>query len=189
VAVVRLRAHGVLVSLVTLHLARGIALLASDGAAVGAADPFFDLIASATLMRVSSPVYVLAACVVAAGLAAGLGCLGTPQSVTVRGRIAVYAVVGAAAGLAGVVVTARDGVAQPMAASGLSFDVLCACALGGASLRGGRGTVVGMLLGVAMVAVALNVMALTHAPAGAHYMMQGAVLAAALLGPERLPRP
>jgi ribose transport system permease protein len=58
--------------------------------------------------------------------------------------------------VAGLVMTARLGVAAPMAASGYELDIIAAAVIGGASLFGGEGTVAGVILGAALIQVVRN---------------------------------
>ena len=73
-----------------------------------------------------------------------------------RVKIVVYTLSGVLAGLAGLILTARLGVAAPMAASGYELDIIAAAVIGGASLFGGQGTVTGVLLGASLIQVIRN---------------------------------
>ena len=59
----------------------------------------------------------------------------------------------ALAGLAGVVYTARFGAATPTFGVGMELNVIAAVVIGGASLKGGSGTVLGAVLGLALLSV------------------------------------
>ncbi|HNP70227.1 MAG TPA: ABC transporter permease [Kouleothrix sp.] len=74
----------------------------------------------------------------------------------VRLKTGVYALSGVLAACAGMIMTARLGVAAPMAASGYELDIIAAAVIGGASLFGGEGTVTGVLLGAALIQVVRN---------------------------------
>lgn len=71
-------------------------------------------------------------------------------------KIGVYTLSGLLAALAGMILTARLGVAAPMAASGYELDIIAAAVIGGASLFGGEGTVTGVILGAALIQVVRN---------------------------------
>ena len=64
-----------------------------------------------------------------------------------------YILGGATVGLAGAVLCARTMSAQPLMGAGYEFEVLTAVALGGLNLAGGRGSVLGTVLGVIFVGV------------------------------------
>jgi ribose transport system permease protein len=74
----------------------------------------------------------------------------------VRLKTGVYALSGVLAACAGMIMTARLGVAAPMAASGYELDIIAAAVIGGASLFGGEGTVTGVILGAALIQVIRN---------------------------------
>ncbi len=67
-------------------------------------------------------------------------------------RVAVFVLSGALAGLAAVFATARLGSADPNAGNGLELAAIAAVVIGGTSLSGGSGSVVGSLLGVLVIA-------------------------------------
>jgi ribose transport system permease protein len=70
-----------------------------------------------------------------------------------RTKVAVYTLVAALAGVAGVLQFSRLSVGDPTVADGLELDVIAAVIIGGGSLSGGRGTVPGTILGAATMAV------------------------------------
>ena len=74
----------------------------------------------------------------------------------------VYVLSGATAALAGIVLAARLGSGSSNAGQGFELDVIAAVVLGGTSLFGGRGTMVGTVLGALTVAVIGNGLILAH---------------------------
>ena len=79
-----------------------------------------------------------------------------------RTILSVYALSGLAAALAGVIIAARLGSGSSNAGVGFELDVIAAVVLGGTSLFGGRGTMVGTMLGALTVAVIGNGLILAH---------------------------
>lgn len=79
-----------------------------------------------------------------------------------RTVIGVYVTSGLLAGLAGVLLTGRLGAATATQGSGLIFSVLAACVIGGISLNGGRGTVLGAASGVLLLGVVNNMLVLSN---------------------------
>jgi simple sugar transport system permease protein len=73
-----------------------------------------------------------------------------------RVYIAVFAITGLLAALVGLLLTARLGSGNSGAATGLEFDAIAAVVVGGTSLSGGRGSMLGTLLGVIFIAVIGN---------------------------------
>lgn len=71
-------------------------------------------------------------------------------------RAAAYSLSGLLAGFAGVMLSARTGIADPSAAVSYELDAIAACVIGGASLMGGEGGVMGGLAGALIMKVLLN---------------------------------
>jgi ribose/xylose/arabinose/galactoside ABC-type transport system permease subunit len=99
-----------------------------------------------------------------------------------RVKITVYALAGALAGLAGVMEFSTLTVGDPTDSIGLELEVIAAVVIGGASLSGGQGTVLGSLVGAMLMEVIR--MGFTHV--GVHNWVQematgGIILAAAVL--------
>jgi ribose/xylose/arabinose/galactoside ABC-type transport system permease subunit len=70
-----------------------------------------------------------------------------------RVKLAMYTLNGAFAGLAGVLLFAKLGQADPTSATGMELDVIAAVVIGGASLSGGEGTIVGTIIGAMIMQV------------------------------------
>jgi len=70
-----------------------------------------------------------------------------------RTKLVIYTIGGMFAGVAGVLQFSRLSVGDPTVAEGLELDVIAAVIIGGGSLAGGRGTVLGTLLGATTMAV------------------------------------
>jgi simple sugar transport system permease protein len=79
-----------------------------------------------------------------------------------RTTLAVYVLSSTAASLAGIILTARLGSGSSNAGQGFELDVIAAVVLGGTSLFGGRGTMIGTILGALTVAVIANGLILAH---------------------------
>ena len=65
--------------------------------------------------------------------------------------VAVYVLLGLLTGLAGMIAVSRLGIGEPNFGIGLELDVIAATVVGGASLFGGQGTIVGTLIGVFLI--------------------------------------
>jgi ribose transport system permease protein len=70
-----------------------------------------------------------------------------------RSKVAVYTLAAALAALAGVMEFSKLSVGDPTVSIGLELDVIAAVIIGGGSLSGGRGSVVGTIAGAAIMAV------------------------------------
>lgn len=75
---------------------------------------------------------------------------------TGRVKVLVYTLCGLLTALGGLLMTARLGVAAPTAALGYELDVIAAAVIGGTSLAGGEGTILGVLIGAAIMQVLRN---------------------------------
>lgn len=75
---------------------------------------------------------------------------------TDRWKIAVYTLSGAICGIAGLLIASRLNSAQPALGQGYELDAIAAVVIGGTSLSGGRGTVLGTLIGALIMSVLLN---------------------------------
>ncbi len=71
-------------------------------------------------------------------------------------KVLVYTLCGLLTAVGGLLLTARLGVAAPTTAVGYELDIIAAAILGGASLFGGRGTILGVLLGAAIMQMLRN---------------------------------
>jgi ribose transport system permease protein len=71
-------------------------------------------------------------------------------------KILVYTMCGLLAAIGGILMTARLGVAAPTAAAGYELDIIAAAFVGGTSVFGGEGSIVGVLLGAAAMYVLRN---------------------------------
>lgn len=86
-----------------------------------------------------------------------------------RVKIGVYAICGLLAALAGLIVTSRLSSAQPTAGMGYELDAIAAVVLGGTSLAGGRGRIMGTLIGALIIGFLNN--ALNLLDVSSYYQM------------------
>ncbi|HKP87918.1 MAG TPA: sugar ABC transporter permease [Blastocatellia bacterium] len=91
-----------------------------------------------------------------------------------------FCLMGALAGVASLIHTARVGSASPDAGSLMELDAIAACVIGGTSLMGGRGTVFGACLGALIMASLDNGMSLLNVQNYTQYIVKGAVLVTAV---------
>jgi ribose transport system permease protein len=167
------RVNPVVATLATLAAYKGVAQLLSDGRAQGytGADGVFTFIARGAVLGVPTLIWIFALMALAAhvllrytdigrniyaiggnDVAARLAGININKYI-----LAVYALTGIVAGLAGVLITARTGSGQPISGSeGLELQAVTAAALGGCALQGGRGTIAGTVLAVLLLGVLDN---------------------------------
>jgi D-xylose transport system permease protein len=94
--------------------------------------------------------------------------------------LAAFCLMGALAGLASILHTARVGSGSPDAGTLMELDAIASCVIGGTSLMGGRGTVFGAVLGALILASLDNGMSLLNVENWAQYVVKGGVLVAAV---------
>nr|WP_279512921.1 MULTISPECIES: ribose ABC transporter permease [Halomonas] len=98
-----------------------------------------------------------------------------------RIKVSVYAIAGACAALAGVVLTARLGSAQPNAGMTYELDAIAAVVIGGTSLMGGRGRIFGTLVGALVIGVLNNALNILGVSSYFQMIAKGAVILLAVL--------
>jgi len=103
--------------------------------------------------------------------------------------IAAFVMMGGLVALTGFLQTAYAGASTTTVGNLLELDAVAACVIGGASLRGGRGTVGGVVLGSLVMAALLNGMTLLAVSPEAKYIARGSVLALAVWADARMRKP
>lgn len=98
-----------------------------------------------------------------------------------RIKIYVYSLTGALAALAALILTSRLNSAQPTAGSMFELDAIAAVVLGGTSLTGGRGWIVGTLIGALIIGVLNNGLNLIGVSSFFQQVVKGAVILVAVL--------
>jgi ribose transport system permease protein len=95
---------------------------------------------------------------------------------TTRLKVLVYTLCGLLTALSGLIMTARVGVAAPTAAAGYELDIIGAVVIGGTSLYGGEGSVVGVLLGTVLMQVVRTGLFLLGVPGQWQNVVIGAMI-------------
>lgn len=192
--IIRWRLPPFIVTLGALEIARGAAYLVTNSQTqyIGAR---IEVIAEANLLGLPLP-FVLAVLVVAAGqvllsrtvFGRHAIALGTnEEAVRLSGidprriRLLVFLLAGVLTGLAAVIQTARLSAADPNAGIGFELQTIAAVVIGGTSLMGGRGSVVGSLFGVLIIAVLDTGLAQIGAQEPVKRLVTGAVIVAAVI--------
>ncbi|KQY14898.1 L-arabinose transporter permease [Rhizobium sp. Root73] len=195
VVIARFRINALITTLATMQIVRGLALISSDGRAVGINDPGFYQLALSKFLGVPTPIWVMGILFVAFGFLLNrtvfgkntLAIGGNPEASrlagvnVVRMRIWIFMLQGLVCGIAGVLLASRITSGQPNAATGLELSVISACVLGGVSLAGGRAAMAGVIVGVLIMGIAENVMNLLNIQAFYQYVVRGLILLLAVL--------
>ena len=183
-------------TLATLSIARGLTLVLSNGQPISGFPDWFRALTSFDIGDIVPAVVILVLVLYALGAwylkfrpsgreiyAVG----GNEEVARLSGinvgwvKLRIYMVAGALAGLGGLVLTSRLNSAQPTAGAGLELDVIAAVVIGGTSLSGGVGTVIGTLIGALIIGVLRNGLNLLDVSAFWQQVVIGAVIAAAVM--------
>ncbi|MDQ0780013.1 ribose/xylose/arabinose/galactoside ABC-type transport system permease subunit [Streptomyces aurantiacus] len=98
-----------------------------------------------------------------------------------RVRVVLFATTGVLAALTGILMAARLGSGNGGAAAGLEFDVIAAVVIGGTALAGGRGSLVGTMLGVVFISVIANGLVLLGVNSFLQDVVRGLIIVGAVL--------
>jgi ribose transport system permease protein len=192
------RVNPVIATLATLAAYEGVADLISNGRAQGytGADPFFVFVARGTLLGIPTLVWVLIVAAVAIHVVLRYTSVGRNIYAVggndVASRLAginlnryiigVYVLTGVFAAIAGILITARTGSGQPVSGSqGLELESITAAALGGAALKGGKGTIMGTILAVILLGLLENGLTLLDVNTFWQNVAKGALLVLAVV--------
>lgn len=102
-----------------------------------------------------------------------------------RVKISVYAISGYLAALAGILYVAQYRQGKPDAGMGLELDAIAAVVIGGTSLMGGRGSMIGTLVGVLIFGFLSNILQLNNIDSNTQLVLKGIIIIVAVLLQER----
>ena len=103
---------------------------------------------------------------------------GVPIAAT---KMAAYAISGFLAALASLILVARLGAAEPILGNLWELEAIAAAAIGGASLMGGKGSIVGTLIGAVILGAMRNGLTLMNVQAFYQLLATGAIIILAML--------
>lgn len=98
-----------------------------------------------------------------------------------RIRVGLFAIAGAMAAISGILLVSRLGSGNATAANGLEFDVIAAVVVGGTALSGGRGSMLGTLLGVLVITLIGNGLVLLGINPFFQQVVRGLIIVIAVL--------
>jgi rhamnose transport system permease protein len=163
--VARVRVHPLLITLATLAAYRGLAEGISRARPISGFPDGFLQLGSGTALGLPIPLLILLPAILATGLLASQSVWGT-WIYTIGGneraarycglpvdrvKFLLYTLMGTAAAVCAIVFAARRNTAKADVGNGIELEVITAVVLGGTSIFGGRGTIIGTVLGVVLV--------------------------------------
>lgn len=195
VVIAKLRINALITTLATLQIVRGLGFIVSNGTAVGVREPSFFVFGNGNLLGIPNPIWITALSFAVFGFLLNrttfgrntLAIGGNREAARLAGirvdriKILIFTLQGFMAGLAGIVLASRMTSGQPNTSAGLSLDVIAACVLGGVSLTGGVGTMIGTIVGVLIMGTVQNAMNLLNIPTFYQYVARGVILLLAVL--------
>lgn len=191
VLISRLALSALTVTLGTMALFRGLAFAVSDAGAVSTFPSWFDYFGQFYVGgQVPGQLIVFALVAIVIGVVLARSWFGrwvyaighnelaarfAGLPIT-RSKAAVYVITGLLVALAALIYTSRVSTARANAGTGLELTVIAAVVLGGTDIRGGTGTIAGTVLGVLILAMLQNGLALAGVPTAWSFVAIGAVL-------------
>lgn len=192
--IVLLDLNPLVVTLGTFALFRGLAFVVSNAGAVSAFPSWFEVFGQYYAGPVPLQLFLFIAVAIAVGVLLARGRFGryvraigyNPRAARYSGVpvartiLIVYTLTGLLVAVASIVYTSRVSSSRADSGMGLELDVIAAVVLGGASIRGGSGTVLGTVLGVLIIAVLRNGLFMAGVPTTWQLIVIGFVLIAAV---------
>jgi ribose transport system permease protein len=178
-----------------MSVARGAALMFTEGRPISGFSEGFRSIATGEILRIPTPVVIMIVVYLIAHFVLKRTKLGRYtyaiggneeaallSGINVRlNKTLVYGIAGLLSGLAAILLTARLNSAQPIAGMNYELDAIAATVIGGTSLLGGEGTVSGTLIGALIMAVLRNGLNLLSVSSFFQQVVIGSVIIFAVL--------
>ncbi|MCK5569368.1 MAG: ABC transporter permease, partial [Spirochaetes bacterium] len=167
--IVKLKVNPLITTLGIMYVSRGVLFIFTAGRGIPNLPQNFQAIAQKTVYGIQTPILIMLVFLILSDLflrrstffrhyyyigqntkTARLAGIKTLQM-----RISSYIASALLSGVSGILLASRAGGAMALAGQGLEFKVITACIIGGCSLEGGRGTVLGSFLGMLVMGITL----------------------------------
>jgi len=184
-----------IVTLGTMTIGRGVALILSKGRPISDLNESLNFLGNGDLFGIPIPIlflvlsyatcHILLTKTIFGRYVKAIG--GNEMASYVAGvrvnriKLYVYMISGLFAALAGILLTARINTGQPNAGLGFELDAIAAVIIGGTSTRGGKGTITGTLLGVLFIGVINNGLDLINVSAYWQQVIMGGIIILAVV--------
>ncbi|MBX3567105.1 MAG: ABC transporter permease [Rhizobiaceae bacterium] len=184
----------IIVTLATMGMARGFALMYSGGYPISGLPGWMSWFGSGRIVGIPVPVLIMLAVYLLAWVVLertsfgrhvyAIG--GNERATRLSGvkvdrvKLFVYAISGLTTAVAAVVMTSRLMSGQPSAGVGFELDAIAAVVLGGTSIMGGRGSIIGTLIGVILLGILNNGLNLMGVDPYVQGVIKGAIILLAI---------
>ncbi|AZO94677.1 ABC transporter permease [Iocasia frigidifontis] len=195
--ITKIKLNPFITTLSMMSIARGIAYIFTEGSPVslGEISVVFDWIGRGKILGIPNPGIILLLIVIVMDFLMRksktfreIYYIGSNEQAAAfsginvnKRKLMVYILCSFLSGLAGVITLARFGVATPTAGVGAELRAIAGAVIGGASLNGGEGTVLGALLGIILVALVNNALVLLNVSVYWQSLVTGLVLLTAVI--------
>jgi rhamnose transport system permease protein len=195
IIITRFRVPPLIATLATLALYRGLAEGISQARSVRGYPEWFFVLGQGEVLGVPTQLWIFLACAVVAAIVLGMSTFGRATYATGANIVAarfsgipvdrtvllIYTASGLIAGLAAIIFVSRVSTTRSDMGTGLELDVITAVVLGGTSIFGGRGTIIGTLLGLALMQALKNGLALAGVKGDGTIVVIGLILIATII--------
>lgn len=184
-----------IVTLGTMTIGRGLALILSKGRPVSNLSDSFNFIGGGQVFGVPFPIIILILAFIVCSVILQKTILGrymyavggNEQAARASGirvsnvKMWVYSICGILAALAGILLTSRITTGQPNAGAGFELDAIAAAIIGGTSTSGGTGTMTGTLIGALLIGVISNGLDLLNVTSYYQQVVMGVIIIGAVV--------
>ncbi len=160
----------IIVTLATMGIARGIGLIYTGGYPIDGLPEAFAFFGRGTVLGIQTPVVIMLICFVLAYLLLDktpigryIYAIGGNEEATrlsgvrvARYKLFIYALSGLTCAISGLVLSSRLMSGQPNSGVGFEMDAIAAVVMGGTSIAGGKGSIIGTFIGALMLGVLNN---------------------------------
>ncbi len=184
-----------IVTLGTMTIGRGLALILSKGRPVSNLSDSFNFLGGGKIFGIPTLILILIIAFIICSIvlrktvsgrymyavggneqASKASGIGVP-----RVKMLVYILSGSLAAIAGILLTSRIGTGQPNAGAGFELDAIAATIIGGTSTTGGTGTMTGTLIGALLIGVISNGLDLLNVSSYYQLVIKGVIIVGAVI--------
>ncbi|KAA0989885.1 ABC transporter permease [Dyadobacter aurulentus] len=184
-----------IVTLGTMTIGRGLALIISKGRPISNLSDSFNFIGGGNILGIPFPIIILIVAFIVCAVILNKTVLGRymyavggnePAARASGIRVGnvkmwVYTICGILSAIGGILLTARITTGQPNAGAGFELDAIAAAIIGGTSTSGGTGTMTGTLIGALLIGVISNSLDLLNVTSYYQQVVMGAIIIGAVV--------